>query len=262
MRSVQSSIALSLMMSVVACGGASPPAAHPDPVESEAAAATPPEGAEGSEEAKDGAGKEEKDAAVDVSRQIPTTCEQSGDVCLPPAAFVKRLCGGFHPDVALSLFAKGTPFTRGYLTRDTEAWNASGGASSNDKLLFDEEVLILSRRTADTGGMVVSGAGGGYDVLRWDGTCASLMTEEVRLHVPPKPKFAKVPWRSLDQKTREAFQADEKVGKIIAERRRECKGATIGAVSLKCEKVDKQMSAALVEYVRNGGALPTPGPLP
>ncbi|MGK4002735.1 hypothetical protein WMF31_08945 [Sorangium sp. So ce1036] len=251
------------MTSVLACGGASPPAASPDPVESDAAAAAPGGAAgERSEESKEGAAKTEEDAAADASRQIPTTCEQSDDMCLPPAAFVKRLCSGFHPDVALSLFAKGTPFTRGYLTRDTEAWNASGGSSSNDKLLFDEEVLILSRRKADTGGMVVSGAGGGYDVLRWDGTCASLMTEEVRLHVPPKPKFAKVPWKSLDQKTREAFQADEKVGKIVAERRRECKGATMGAVSLKCEKVDKQMGAALVEFVRNGGALPTPGPLP
>ncbi|XXY55185.1 hypothetical protein WME91_17100 [Sorangium sp. So ce269] len=245
--------------SLVACGGATPPPAEPDPAGSEAAAA-PAEKA-GGEESEEGAGKKD-DAAAEASKQIPTTCDQQDNMCLPPAAFVKRLCSGFYPDVALSLFAKGTPFTRGYLTRDTEAWNASGGSSSNDKLLFDEEVLILYRRVADTGGMVVSGAGGGYDVLRWDGTCASLMTEEVRLHVPPKPKFAPIPWKSLDQKTRDAFQADEKVGPLIAERRKECKGATMGAVSAKCEKVDKQMGAALIDYVRNGGSLPAPGSLP
>ncbi|AUX46069.1 hypothetical protein SOCE26_075720 [Sorangium cellulosum] len=249
------------MVSLVACGGASSPPAEPDPEATEAAAGAPP-AESGGEKAEGGGEKKEEDAASDAARQVPTTCEERDGMCLPPPAFVKRLCSGFHPDVALSLFAKGTPFTRGYLTRDTEAWNASGGSSSNDKLLFDEEVLILYRRVADTGGMVVSGAGGGYDVLRWDGTCASLMTEEVRLHVPPKPKFAPIPWKSLDQKTREAFQADEKVGKLVAERRKECKGATMGAVSAKCEKVDKQMGAALIEYVRGGGTLPAPGPLP
>ncbi|KYF86411.1 hypothetical protein BE17_25385 [Sorangium cellulosum] len=260
MRSVQSSFALVLLTgSLVACGGATPPPAEPDPAEAEAAAPAEKAGGEASEE---GAGKKKDDAAAEASKQVPTTCDQQDTMCLPPAAFVKRLCSGFYPDVALSLFAKGTPFTRGYLTRDTEAWNASGGSSSNDKLLFDEEVLILYRRVADTGGMVVSGAGGGYDVLRWDGTCASLMTEEVRLHVPPKPKYAPIPWKSLDQKTRDAFQADEKVGPLIAERRKECKGATMGAVTAKCEKVDKQMGAALIEYVRNGGSLPAPGPLP
>ncbi|KYF50949.1 hypothetical protein BE08_02865, partial [Sorangium cellulosum] len=257
MRSVQSSIALVMMGFFVACGGATPAPAEPDPAEAEAAAPVEKAGGEAAAEAGEKDGKE-GDAAAEASRQIPTTCEQQDNMCLPPVAFVKRLCSGFYPDVALTLFAKGTPFTRGYLTRDTEAWNASGGSSSNDKLLFDEEVLILSRRKADTGGMVVSGAGGGYDVLRWDGTCASLMTEEVRQHVPPKPKFAPIPWKSLDQKTRDAFQADEKVGPLIAERRRECKGATMGAVSAKCEKVDKQMSAALIEYVRSGGTLPTP----
>lgn len=260
MRSVQSSFTLVLMGSLVACGGATPPPSEPDPADAEAAAT--PAATSGGEAAEEGDGKKEEDAAADASKQVPTTCEQREKMCLPPAAFVKRLCGGFYPDVALNLFAKGTPFTRGYLTRDTEAWNASGGSSSNDKLLFDEEVLILYQRVPDTGGMVVSGAGGGYDVLRWDGTCASLMTEEVRLHVPPKPKFAPIPWKSLDQKTRDAFQADEKVGKVVTERRKECKGATMGAVSAKCEKVDKQMGAALIEYVRGGGALPAPGPLP
>lgn len=263
MRFGQGTLGLVVMALVAACGGATPPAEQPSAAEPGAAAgASPQEKASGEEAAAEQREGEKRDAADAASRQVPTTCEQKDNVCLPPVAFVKRLCGGFHPDVALSLFAKGTPFTRAYLTRDTDAWNASGGASSGDKLLFDEEVLILYRRVPETGGMVVSGAGGGYDVLRWDGTCASLAAEEVRLQVPPKPKFAPIPWKSLDQKTREALQADEKLGKIIAERRKECKGATMGSVSLKCEKVDKQMSLGIVEFVRNGGSLPAPEPLP
>jgi hypothetical protein len=36
----------------------------------------------------------------------------------------------------------------------------------------------------------------------------------------------------------------------------------MGGVSLKCAKVDKQMSAVIVAFVRAGGALPAPAPLP
>ena len=50
--------------------------------------------------------------------------------------------------VALALFAKSSPWTRGYLKGDVEAWNASGGVSSGDKLLFDEEVIVLVRRVS------------------------------------------------------------------------------------------------------------------
>ncbi len=242
-----------------ACGGSTPaPEASPGSEAAPSAAADQAKGADADAAAK-------KKADDEAARQIPTQCAQSGGdgkLCLPPWGFVKRLCQGFHPDVALTLFAKDSPFTRGYLTRDTEAWNASGGVSSSDKMVFDEEVLILAHRAPDTGGMVVSGAGGGYDVLRWDGTCASLMGEEVRLQRPPQPKHAAIPWKSLGEKTREALQADEKVGKVVTERRKECKGATMGSVSLKCEKADKQMSVVIVEFVRNGGTLPAPGPLP
>lgn len=243
-----------------ACGGSSPaPEAAPGNEAGPAAAADPAKAKADSEaEAK-------KKADEEAARQLPTQCAESGGdgkLCMPPRAFVKRLCQGFHPDVALVLFAKDSPFTRGYLTRDTEAWNASGGVSSSDKMMFDEEVLILAHRSADTGGMTVSGVSGGYDVLRWDGTCASLMGEEVRLQRPPQPRHAAIPWKSLDTKTRDALQADEKVGKVVAERRKECKGATMGSVSLKCEKADKQMSVVIVEYVRNGGSIPAPGPLP
>jgi hypothetical protein len=110
---------------------------------------------------------------------------------------VKELCGGFYPDVALVMFAKESPWTRAYLTRDVQAWNASGGASSADKLVFDEEVLVLFHREVDQGGVVVSGASGGYDVLRWDGSCASLAGEELTQKRPPKAKSARIVWKSL-----------------------------------------------------------------
>ena len=110
--------------------------------------------------------------------------------------------------------------------------------------------------------MQVSGAGGAYDVLRWDGTCASLQDEEVSLTGSSTPKTAKIPWKTLDDKVKDALLADEKINKIYTARRKECKGATMGDVSKKCEELDDKLSAVVVEYVRRGGAVPAPPKLP
>jgi hypothetical protein len=146
--------------------------------------------------------------------------------------------------------------------RSAEAWNASGGVSSQDKIVFEEEFVLLTRRDASTGGMQVSGAGGGYDVLRWDGSCASLQDDEVTLNPSPSPKAAKIPWKNLDDAVKNALLADEKINKIYTERRKECKGATMGDVSKKCMKLDEQLSVVVVEYVRKGGNVPPPAKLP
>jgi hypothetical protein len=233
---------------VAACGGgAPPPAAAPAPTAEASAEPAPP------------VSDEDKPFGA-----LPSACEdKAGKLCLPPARFVKRLCAKSYPDVALAMLAKGTPWTRGYLrVKSAEAWNASGGVSSGEKIVFDEEFVVLSHRVADTGGMQVSGAGGGYDVLRWDGTCASLTDEEVTLNTPPAPKAAKIPWKYLGDEIQKVLQADEKVGKVWSDRRKECKGATIGDVSLKCVKVDELLSQVIVDYVRKGGSMPPPSQLP
>jgi hypothetical protein len=121
---------------------------------------------------------------------------------------------------------------------------------------------MLVHREADKGGMVVSGASGSYDVLRWDGTCASLMGEEVTTKPAPAPRYAKIPWKNLGENIREALLNNEKIGKLYADRKKECKGATIGEVSDKCVKVDAKLNAAIIDYVRNGGSLPPPSKLP
>jgi hypothetical protein len=233
---------------LASCGGAPPPP-PPAPAPSAEASAAPT------------AAPAADDKPFDA---IPTACADAGaKLCMPPPKFVKHLCGGWFPDVALSMLAKGTPWTRAYLrVKSADAWNASGGASSNDKLVFDEEFIILSHREAAAGGMQVSGAGGGYDVLRWDGSCASLTDEEVSLKTSPSPKHAKIPWKNLDEKVRDKLLTDDKIGKKYAERRKECKGATMGEVSLKCEKADDMLGTLVVDYVRAGGAVPPPAKLP
>jgi hypothetical protein len=232
---------LSSLLTLASCGGNPPPAA--------ATPSTAPSAEASAEPAAAPAAPEEK--PLD---KLPTECADKGKLCLPPPAFVKKLCAGWFPDIALAMLSKSAPWSHGFLkVRSAEAWNASGGQSSGEKIVFEEEFVLLSRREASTGGIQVSGAGGGYDVLRWDGTCASLQDEEVSLTGSSTPKAAKIPWKNLGDKVQETLLANEKINKIYMARRKECKGATIGEVSSKCEKLD---------YVRNGGAMPPPAKLP
>jgi hypothetical protein len=235
---------------LIACGGGSapPPKAPPDGDQPKQA----------KHQAKDEKAKSEEPEAE--ASGIPTKC--SGDPCTPPPKFVKKLCADAYPGVALYMLRKGTPWTRGYLTRKTQVANASGGMSGEGFLEFDEEVVVLRKMAADYGGMQVSGAMGGYDVLRWDGTCSTLAAEELTLNVSPSPKAAKVDFRLLDDNIKEALRKNGKLDELYLARRKECKGASSGEVSKKCEVLDKKFSDTIVQVVRGGMELPVPDRLP
>lgn len=238
----------SMGMGLAACGGSKPPPAPPPAAPAAAPAAEPSAKADA--------------PAKSAPAEFPTSCETKEGYCLPPAKFGKKLCGGFHPEVALAMFQKGTPWTRGYLKGDVEAVNASGGSSSGDKLVFDEEVIFVVRRKADAGGVQVSGAGDGFDVLRWDGTCATLQAGEITTQAPPKPKNAKLLWKDVPEAAQTKLLEDASIAKVNGVRKKECKGVTLGDVSDKCVKAVDQLSAAIVTYVRGGGAVPTPAAIP
>jgi hypothetical protein len=147
-----------------ACGGAQ----APKPEEPGNAAA--PTKSEASESGASESGAPDPAKADSApATTIPTECAKSGRLCMPDQKFTKRMCNDSFPSIALYLFGNGFPFTRGYLTRKTQAWNAEGGASDNSFLEFDEEVLLLAERGTDPNAMQVSGAGGGYMAMRWNG---------------------------------------------------------------------------------------------
>ena len=184
-----------------------------------------------------------------------------GNVCLPDPGFVKRVCNGSYPDVALLLFSKDAPFTRVYLRSDIDGWNAEGGASARAKLFFDEEVLALRRREAPKNGVVV-GAGGGWLVMRWDGNCYTVEENEVTQKKPPTAKHAPMPFRFYGERTKTALLESEKVLAAYKRRGKECKGATSGEVTKSCEQADASLSAAIVTEIRGGKTIPLPEKLP
>jgi len=251
MRSAVIGFGLFTSLSFVAACGGGPPAASPA-AESKA----PAEAAAGDAPAADSKGEPAAEAPG-AGGGVPSKCFKSGAVCSPDPQFVKRICNGKYPSLGLYLFSN-PAWTRGYLTRRTQAWNASGGASDSGWVEFDEEVLILYARVADTGGMQVSGAGGSYDALRWDGSCITLQSEEVTMSKAPAPKYPAIDFRYLDDATQEALRKDDKVNKAWQARRQECKGATTGEVSLKCVKADDNLTKTVIAYIRSGGSIPEP----
>jgi hypothetical protein len=195
------------------------------------------------------------DTEMHEAPPIPLECA-STDPCVPDPAFVKRLCNGAFPDVALVLMGK-TPFAHMFLRADVDGWNADGGSSARARLLFDEEVLVLKRRTAPTNTIVV-GSGASFLVMRWDGNCYTLDEGELTPRHPPTTKNGPVPWRYYSDRTKEALLKSAKVASALERRGKECKGATSGDVSRGCEQADAALSAAVVAEVRGGLPIPNP----
>jgi hypothetical protein len=155
-------------------------------------------------------------------------------------------------DVALALFSKDTPFTRMYLR------------GKLDELVFDEEVLVLRFHGPQKGGMVIGSGNGTYDVLRWDGTCATAVEAEMLVRARPgRPRSAHIQWHRIGSAMQDALIAgSDSVKRAHAKRGKECQGASSGDVSKSCEVADQALIDAVTDYVRTRGGLPEPTSLP
>lgn len=202
------------------------------------------------------------DAAPDA-RALPSECTRVGALCVPPPAFVKKLCQDAYTGVALRLLEKGSPFTRGYVkSREVKAVNTLGGPSSDQALRFEEEVLILSY----TGGpganeLQVSGMGG-YAVLRWDGTCATLGDEELGTRAPRSPRHAPLDWKYIDDNIQAALLRDAGVEAARRQHRKHCHGVSLGRISAECSRASAALEDSIVSAVRSGLSLPQPDRMP
>ena len=193
---------------------------------------------------------------------VPSNRSTDDGDCMPPSGWVDKLCGGVHPEVALHMFRGGSPWKRVYSRFRAPAYNGAGGPSLSDERVEKGEELIALRRNADgagsSEGQMSVGDTAGYDLLRWNGSCITLHDGEYSTKPPRRRVHARVEWRWLGDETRSALQTDGHVKEAYVAQRKECKGATLGRVTKKCVERETSLVAAIVDYVRAGGALPAP----
>jgi hypothetical protein len=203
----------------------------------------------------------EEPAEVPKAPPVPTECTQQGDLCLVPREFAERLCAGKYQDLALYLFGKGQPWSRGYIrVEELDALNTYGGPVSGH-LTYGEEVLIVGRRGGrGSKGVQVSG-GGGYQVLRWDGTCATLADHEIVKYQPRTPGGAPITWKYLAEATRESLLADEGIVKARESHREKCHGVRFGH-DRACDRASERLDDRIRVAVRSGLQVPVPERLP
>jgi len=198
---------------------------------------------------------EEEEKTAEPSSPIASFPDRCADdnaqgICSPSLAFARDVCGGYaRPEVALALFAKGSPWTRAYLKFNVDGWHA-GGHSARVTLKFDEEVVVLHHPNP-SGGIIVSGSGTPFEVMRLDGNCATLSSDEVTLRRPPSPKHPLVPWRQLDPRVREKLLSDPAVALASNGYDTVCAGPAQG-----CAKAGNKLTSAILDFMARGGKIP------
>jgi hypothetical protein len=194
---------------------------------------------------------------------LPAACEKRDDVCIPPRDFVERLCQGSFPSVALAMFEKESPWTRGYLNvKEVAAVNTIGGPAGSTKLVFGEELIVLGKRGGGGGGGFQVSGMGGFDVLRWDGTCATLAEHELVTYVPGVPRTAPIVWKYLDDNVQQALLENAGIRDARDKHRKQCQGASLGTPSSACQRATQLLNDKIAVAVRTGLKVPTPTRLP
>lgn len=187
-------------------------------------------------------------------------CASKKGECLPDPKWVAKLCEDIHPDLALHLFRPEMPWRRLYMLKRAEPFNAYGGVSLvGDPMRPGEELIALRRR--DGGGLQMSDTAG-YDVLRWNGACATIHDGDFSTEPPRTLRHARIEWRRLGLPLRLALEKEPTIGEVYETRREKCRGKSMGRVSEECETYDDLLTEEVVRYVRDGGKLPAPSKVP
>ena len=247
------------------CGGAAPQ----KPAEVAAPAARVAEAKPAAEEQAAGgttaeAPVETKKATPTLVRALPTACESGVEPCSAPSRFVEQVCHGRYPDLALVMLSKGTPWVRGYVKVETlEPVNIYEGERSEQWLSFGEEVLVLrTRGPGGHGGVQVSGPTD-VDILRWDGTCATIR-QEMLAQYPTNTSIAtpRIAWKYLSEPIQAALLTSQWVQAASEKERPACRGSTMKHPDLACDKASRKLTDTITVALRGGLALPVPEKLP
>ena len=212
-----------------------------------------------------GAGSSRKVASNNSAqaKALPGECKVEGDYCYPPANFVERLCQRSLPEVAVYMMQNNQPWSRRYVrVQEAQAVNPFNGHVGEEKMLFGEEVIVLRyRRQEARGGMQVSGTER-YEVLRWDGSCATLAEGELVQKVPkPQWRFVAPVWKRLGDSYRGILREHSAITEAESKKAEDCKGVGLGRPP-KCYRAIEGLNRAVADAVRDGVDLPLPDELP
>jgi hypothetical protein len=188
---------------------------------------------------------------------LPTTCTNRKD-CSPPREFAEAACRGRYPSMAIAMFEKHTPWQRLYLKAVTlEAVNAYGDRNVSVPMVFGEEVLVLRGLSQPKAGQVQVSSSD-IDVLRWDGTCATVARELFATTRMPNVVQAPIDWRYLEDALQEALLKS----KYVAIRYEQYRAACRLARESSCQKATERLNEAIGVALRDGLTLPKPEKLP
>ena len=194
---------------------------------------------------------------------LPGKCADHDKYCLPPSDFVARLCNDKYPEVALVMFQPSEPWEHAFVkVKEVRPMNALGGPSSDARMVFSEEVILLHHRPYVARGPIQDDAPDNYDVLRFDGTCATLAEDEFWPHRPREPVHAPIIWKYLDADFREVLSQNARVGKAGEKQTDKCAGMYIGGGDAHCRRATEKLVTAISRVLATGVALPAPPRLP
>ncbi len=202
------------------------------------------------------------DAAPEKRRvaAMPPACDTTKD-CVPPRDFAVAACNGRYPSMAIAMFEKHTPWQRLYLKAVTlEAVNAYGDRNVSVPMVFGEEVLVLRGAVQATEGRVQVSSSD-IDVLRWDGTCATVARELFATTRMPTVVQAPIEWRHLEDPVQEALLKSKYVSIRYEQYRPACKSSRAESGS-QCKRAADRLNEAIGVAVRDGLPLPVPEKLP
>jgi hypothetical protein len=185
----------------------------------------------------------------DVPFEMTDRCSDAqAPICTPSPRAAEQLCQRKSQDLALSMFRGGTPWRRAFMRLNLDAWYTGARHAAPAPLEQGEEVLILVNRTGGTGVQV---GVGNYDVYRWNGSCASVMADEVSFDKPRFPKTAPIAWERIEAETQSALLDDRAIQLRKAQVKKSCQN---DGTAPDCVTARDALTSLIAKRVRQGGS--------
>jgi hypothetical protein len=161
------------------------------------------------------------------------------------------------------MFGKHVPWQHLFIRDEwLEPINAYGGPSTEEWMRFGEEVVLLRPPgEARSGAARVTGPDD-VDVLRSDGTCATITQKALGERYPGVMKSAPIIWKYLEQGTRDALLTDKRISQTRGQHKKTCKGSSETHPHKQCARATNDLNKAILAALKAGISLPDPDKRP